>query len=262
MTYQHFWQKYVLPLVVALLYLFLYVPLLVLIVFSFNKNALRFNWVGFTTEWYEILWHTPDIWNALYTSFIVATSAVFLSLSMSALCIFFGTRGYVVRMLALSYVNLAIPEIVLAVGLMSFFYFFKVQLGLTTLIAAHTVLGLGYVIPIIYDRYNELDQRYVEASLDLGASPWQTFRLIVLPLLYPSLFASALLVFIISFDDFLLSFFCAGGDTQTLPMYIFALIRTGASPEVSALSTLLLTASSLAVFVFLSLQVKRSRVFR
>jgi spermidine/putrescine transport system permease protein len=130
-------------------------------------------------------------------------------------------------------------------------------LSITTLIAAHTVLGLGYVVPLIYGRYIELDKKYIEASLDLGATPWQTFRFIILPLLSPALCAGGLLVFIISFDDFVLSFFCAGGTTQTLPMYIFSLIRTESSPVVSALSTLLLVASSLIVFIFLSLQRRR-----
>ena len=165
-------------------------------------------------------------------------------------------------MLMLFYINLAIPEIVLAVGLMSFFYFFSVPLGMTTLIAAHTVLGLGYVAPIIYDRYAELDKRYVEASQDLGATQWQTFRLIVLPLLFPALVSSALLVFILSFDDFVLSFFCAGGSTQTLPMYIFSVLRIGVSPTVSALSAVMLVASSILVLLFLSVQARRSGMMR
>ena len=259
---QNIWSRYLFPLTVALMYLFLYIPLIVLIIFSFNNNKLRFDWAGFTTKWYAALWQSPEIWHALYNSLIVASSAVVLSLSMSALFIFFGNRRYVKRMLVLFYINLAIPEIVLAVGLMSLFYFLAVPLSLTTLIAAHTILGLGYVVPIVFDRYTELDKKYLEASLDLGATHWQTFRLVVLPLLSPALFASALLVFIISFDDFVLSFFCAGGATQTLPMYIFALIRAGSSPIVSALSTILLIASSLIVLIFLSLQIKRSGILR
>jgi spermidine/putrescine transport system permease protein len=247
---------------VVLTYLFLYIPLMVLVVFSFNDNEISFNWVSFTTSWYADFWYTQDIWDAFYNSLIVATSAVFLSLSMSSLFIFFTTRSYVKKMLTLFYINLAIPEIVLAVGLMSFFYFFSIPLGMITLIAAHTVLGLGYVAPIIYDRYTELDKRFMEASLDLGATPWQTFRLIVLPLLSPALVSSALLVFILSFDDFVLSFFCAGGSTQTLPMYIFSVLRVGVSPTVSALSAVMLVASSILVLIFLSMQARRSGMMR
>lgn len=262
MTWHGVWGRYFFPVFVAAIYLFLYIPFMVLIIFSFNNNNLSFEWVGFTTKWYGMLWQKSEIWNALYNSVIVATSAVVLSLSMSTLFIFFGTRRYVQTARVLFFANLAVPEIVLAVGLMTLFYFFAIPLGITTLIAAHTVLGLGYVVPLVYDRYVELDKKYVEASLDLGATPWQTFRFIVIPLLSPALLASALLVFIISFDDFVLSFFCSGGTTQTLPMYIFALIRADSSPVVSALSTLLLIASSFIVLLFLSLHVRRAGMMR
>ncbi len=251
------WGDYLFPLFMSLLYLFLYIPLIILIIFSFNDNRMQFNWVGFTTRWYQSLWYNSEIWHALYNSLIVACSAVFLSLSMSALFIFFGKRSVVQRMLSLFYLNLAIPEIVLAVGLMSLFYFFSIALSLTTLIAAHTVLGLGYVVPIMYDRYAELDRRYVEASMDLGATQWQTFRRVVLPLLLPAISSSALLVFIVSFEDFSLSFFCSGGSTVTLPLYIFARIRSGSSPVVSALSAVLLLLSSLVVLLFLFPQFRK-----
>lgn len=247
---------------VSCIYLFLYVPLFVLIVFSFNESALGFHWTAFTTKWYSALWQSNEVWYALQNSLIVATSSVILSLSMASLFVFFGSRSYVKRALILFYANLVIPEIVLAVGLMSLFYFFSVPLSMLTLITAHTVLGFGYSVPIIYDTYRDLDKRYMEASLDLGASMWQTFYLVVLPLLYPALLASALLVFIISFDDFLLSFFCSEATTQTLPMYIFAMIRAGASPLVSALSTVLLAASSILVLFYLSLHVKKSGMMR
>lgn len=247
---------------VGAVYSFLYLPLFVLVTFSFNDSQLHFDWVGFTTKWYMALWQSCEVWTSLQNSLIVAVSAVFLSLSMASCFVFFGTRAYVKRTLVVFYANLVVPEIMLAVGLMSLFYFFSIPLSLTTLIAAHTVLGFGYSVPIVYDTYRELDKKYMEASLDLGANTWQTFYLVVLPLLYPALLASALLVFIISFDDFLLSFFCSGGSTQTLPMYIFAMIRTGTSPLVSALSTILLAASSLLVLLYLSLRVKKTGVIR
>ncbi len=254
MNKQRGWGDYLFPLFAGGFYLFLYIPLIILIIFSFNDNRLKYEWGGFTTKWYASLWGNTEIWHALYNSLIVACSAVVLCLVMSSLFIFYGSKTFVRRMLLLFYGNLAIPEIVLAVGLMSLFYFFSVPLGLTTLIAAHTVLGFGYVVPIVHDRYVELDNRYVEASMDLGATPWQTFRRVVLPLLFPALLTSALLVFIISFEDFALSFFCSGGSTVTLPLYIFAKIRSGASPMVSALSVFLLVLSSIVVLLFLSLQ--------
>ena len=182
-----------------------------------------------------------------------------LSLTIGATLIFFGSRSVVQRLLFLFYASLAIPEIVLAVGLLSLFSFFSVSLGATTLIAGHTLLGLGYVIPIVHGRFVELDVSLIEASYDLGATKRQTFFYVVLPLLMPALIAAGLLVFIISLDDFIISFFCAGASVQTLPLYIFAVIRTGASPLINALSTIMLIVSSIFVLIFSFLQVKKIR---
>ena len=157
----------------------------------------------------------------------------------------------------LFYANLAVPEIVMAVGLLSFFYFFSVPFGLTTLIAGHTLIGLGYVVPMLHARVSDLDYRLTEASLDLGATQIQTFFNVTLPLLLPAMVGAGLLVFVISFDDFLIAFFCAGATEQTLPLYIFSLIRAGSAPVINALSTLLLVVSSLLVLLFSSLRVKR-----
>jgi len=156
------------------------------------------------------------------------------------------------------YASLATPEIVLAVGLLSFFSIFSIPLSLTTLIAGHTLIGLGYVIPILQTRFEELDKRYMEAALDLGATQGQAFWRIMIPLMWPAITAAALLVFILSLDDFLISFFCSGGSTQTLPIYIFVMIRSGATPVVNALSTLLLVVSSLLVLLFSSLKIKKT----
>ena len=128
-----------------------------------------------------------------------------------------------------------------------------------TIIAGHTLLGLGYVIPILYDRFIELDESLIEASYDLGATKRQTFFSVVLPLLAPAMIASGLLVFIISLDDFVISFFCAGASVQTLPLYIFSVIRTGASPMINALSTIMLIVSSFLVLLLSFVQVKKMR---
>lgn len=252
-------SAYVLPVAVAALYLFLYLPIFVLIVFSFNDNAFTQSWAGFTTDWYTDLFDSIELWDALKNSLIIALSAVILSLSLGSTLIFFGSRAVVQRLLLLFYGSIAIPEIVLAVGLLSLFSFFAVSLGSTTLIVGHTLLGLGYVIPIVHSRFAELDVNLIEASYDLGATKWQTFFKVVLPLLMPALIAAGLLVFIISLDDFIISFFCAGASVQTLPLYIFALIRTGASPMINALSTIMLIVSSILVLLFSVVQVKKIR---
>jgi len=250
-------MPFFLPLCNMLLYLFLYIPIIILIIFSFNSNPLSFDWIQFTTKWYMQLFTSVEVWAALKNSLIVATGSTFLSISMGSLLVFYGAHHYLSRSLPLFYASIAIPEIVLAVGLLSFFSFFMIPLGITALIAAHTLLGLGYVVPIVYTRFNELDPQMIEAAYDLGATHTQIFFTIVLPLLYPAIFASALLVFIVSLDDFVLSFFVAGGATETLPMYIFSVLRAGdEAPLVNALSIFLLLGSSMLVIIFSMLQIK------
>lgn len=249
---------YLLPFLAICAYLFLYIPIVILVLFSFNSSDVPFFWQGFSLKWYHALWESTDIWLALKNSLIVASASVILSLAIGLLFVFYGSRTFLGRFFVMFYASLATPEIVLAVGLLSLFSFFSIPLGLTTLIAGHTLIGLGYVIPILHSRYQELDKRYMEASLDLGATESQTLRLVMVPLLLPSLLAAALLVFVLSLDDFIISFFCSGGSTQTLPIYIFVAIRSGATPVVNALSTILLVVSSLLVLIFSSLKIKKT----
>lgn len=251
-------SRYFFQCAVLSVYLFLYVPIIVLVLFSFNNNEFTYEWQGFTAKWYHELFQSVEIWDALKNSLIVAITSVVLSITMGTLLVFYSAHTVFRKAFLLFYGNLAVPEIVLAVGMLSFFSFCSISLGLTTLIAGHTLLGLGYVVPLVHSRFVDLNSRFTEASLDLGATQGQTLTKVILPLLYPALFASGLLVFIISFDDFVISFFCSGSATQTLPMYIFSMIRAGSSPVVSALSTLLLLVSGVLVLIFSYVQLKRT----
>jgi len=179
---------------------------------------------------------------------------------MALFYVFYGANSFLNRLVILFYGSLIAPEIVLAVCLLSFFTFFTIPLGITTLIVGHTLIGLAYVVPIIKTRYEEMDYRLIEASMDLGATESQTFYKIVIPILAPAIISASLLVLIVSLDDFLISFFCAGASTLTLPMYIFSEIRSGATPVVNALSTLLLVVSSLLILILTSLKLK-TRMF-
>jgi spermidine/putrescine transport system permease protein len=229
-----------------------------LVVFSFNDNPFSFDWIAFTTKWYEQLFEAVEVWDALKNSLIVATSSMLFSIAMGSLLVFYGAYRYLSKFLPFFYGSIALPEIVLAVGLLTCFSFFAVPLGLTSLIAAHTLLGLGYVVPLLYARFNEIDPQMIEAAYDLGATRMQAFFTVILPLLSPAIFASALLVFIVSLDDFILSFFVAGGSTETLPMYIFSVLRAGdEAPLVSAVSTFLLIGSSILVILFSFMQIKK-----
>ncbi len=231
-------------------FIFLYLPMVILAIFSFNDNPINYRWSGFTMRWYSALLGSAEVWTVLANSLLVAICTVFLSMTMGVLVVYCGVRSYLERFLAIFYLNLAVPEVVLAVGLLSFFYFFSFDFGFISLVVSHTLLGLGYAVPIIAVRFHELDKRLIEASYDLGATQAQTFFYVVLPFLRPAIMSAGLLVFVISFDNFIISFFCAGSSLQTLPLYIFSIIRSGqGSPMINALSTLMLLFSMALIFV-------------
>ncbi len=250
-------------MIVIATYLFLYVPLAVLLIFSFNTEAFPSPWKGFTLKWYHELFHATHLWASFLNSLIVATCSTAISLTMGVFLIFYTAQGgRIGKFLNLYYGNLIIPETVLAVGLLGFFTLVSIPLGLVSLILAHTVLGLGFVVPVIYARFLELDYRMTEASLVLGATPVQTFFKVTLPLLRPSLIVTGLLIFMISFDDFVLSYFCAGSTSQTLSLFILSMLRSGISPMVNALSTVLLLFSCILALLFFTFSQKtRTRIF-
>jgi len=242
-------------------YLFLYLPIFVLVAFSFNTKTFPAPWHGFTLHWYHELFHSQELWRSFFNSLKIASITTFLSLFLSSLLIYFldsGGRGR--KLLPVFFGSLIVPETVLAVSLLSYFSLLNIPFGMPTLIVSHTILGLGFAVPILYTRYNDLDPKLKEASLDLGATPWTTFYKITLPLMRPSLIATGLLIFVISFDDFILSYFCAGNSIQTLSLYLLSMIRQGISPVVNALSTLLLVLSSVLVLLFFSPKI-RTRIY-
>jgi len=247
---------------VVMVYAFLYIPIIIFFIFSFNNAPFPAPWVGFTLHWYRALVYETDIWVAVGNSLMVAMSAVLLSSCMSIFLVFYAvSRSSKIKGLAAYfYGNLIVPEIVFAVGFLGLLTMLKVPLGFITLVIAHTVLGLGYMVPILYSRYCELDYRLLEAAQDLGATQLQAFFTVTHPLLKPSLLGAALLVFIISFDDFVLAYFCSGTTFQTLPLYILSMLRVGVSPIVNAFSTLLLVLSGILVIIYSSLTI-RNRIF-
>lgn len=241
---------YLLPFIVSGVYLFLYTPIIILILMSFNNSIYFYDWQGFSLVWYYKLFESVEVWAALQNSIIIAVCSMLLSLLLGVLLVFYAKRSLLKPISILFYGTLAAPEIVLAVGLLSMLVYFSLPLGLLSVIAGHTLIGLGYVVPMIYSRMQEMDTGLVEASMDLGATYSHTLYAIVLPFLKPTLIGAGLLVFIISFDDFIISFFCAGATAQTLPLYIFSVLRSGATPMINALSTMLLCISGLFVLLF------------
>lgn len=248
-------SQLILPCYVAFFCIFLYLPVIILMIYSFNQGGFPAQWQGLSLCWYYDLFASVDIWRAFQNSIIVALSAAFLSVTFGLMLVY-GAKRFKTDISYFFYSNILVPDIVIAVGMLSLFSYFMVPLGLITLIIGHTLLGLGFTIPILKSRFDELDVRLVEASLDLGASALYTFRHIVLPFLYPAIVVSTLLVIIVSFDDFVISFFCAGSSAQTLSLYVFTMIRSGISPTVNALSTIMLLISSIFILVISLLQAR------
>ena len=248
-------KKLLLPCYVVFFCIFLYLPIIILTTYSFNQGGFPAQWQGLSFCWYHELFESVEIWHAFLNSITVAVSAALLSVTFGLMLVY-GAKRFKTDITYLFFSNILVPDIVIAVGMLSLFSYFMVPMGLITLIIAHTLLGLGFTIPILKARLDELDYRLVEASLDLGASGLYTFRHIVVPFLYPAILVSTLLVIIVSFDDFVISFFCAGSAAQTLSLYVFTMIRSGISPIVNALSTIMLLISSVFILAISLLQVR------
>lgn len=233
------------PLLVAsaiAVYLFLYVPLAVVVVFSFNDSKLSAEWVGFTTSWYAKLVRNDEMLKAATNSLVIAVVA-------SAAATVLGTMAgiamhrYKSRLLPFMVLTpIAMPEILLGVSLLIFFIttFGEESLSLLTVIVAHTTFCIGFVAIIVRARLAGMDESIFEAARDLGATPWQTFRLVTLPLITPGVIAGALMAFTLSIDDFVITFFTAGAGVPTLPLTIYTMVKVAVTPEVNALSTLLM----------------------
>ncbi len=232
--------------VAILLFAFLYLPLGVIVAYAFNRNRVVTIWQGFSTRWFAEVWHRDDIRSAISKSLQVAVIAMVLSVILAlgaALGLVAMSRRRQGAALVLIGSPLVIPEIISAVATLSFFVLFKIDLGKSTLIAAHTAFCVPFAFLPMRARLADLDSRVFEAAVDLGARHWQVIRRITLPLLGPGVVSGALLAFIISLDDYLISSFVAGPGNDTLPVFIFGMIRNGISPAVNALSTMLLLVS-------------------
>jgi spermidine/putrescine transport system permease protein len=225
-------------------YAFLYVPLAVVVLFSFNDSQLNAQWVGFTTAWYGKLWHDDEMLHA-------AANSLFIALTASSLATVLGTMagiamqrwadGFLRFLPFLVLTPVAMPEILLGVALLLFFrQVLDLTLGLFSILVAHITFSLGFVAIIVRTRLAGMDESIFEAARDLGATPWRTFRHITLPLILPGVLAGFLMSFTLSIDDFVITFFVAGVGVTTLPLQIYTMLKVAVSPEVNAVSTLLM----------------------
>ena len=223
-------------------YAFLYIPLVVVVVFSFNDSKLSAEWVGFTLDWYKKLASNDEMMAAAINSLTIAIVAAGIATVLGTMA-GIAMHRYRSRLLpVLVLTPIAMPEILLGVSLLIFFIatFGEESLSLATVIIAHTTFCIGFVAIIVRARLAGMDESIFEAARDLGATPWQSFRLVTLPLIKPGIIAGTLMAFTLSIDDFVITFFTAGAGVPTLPLTIYTMIKIAVTPEVNALSTLLM----------------------
>lgn len=226
-----------------LVYAFLYAPIAVLVAFSFNSERQTAVWKHFTLDWYRVLFRDELIGHAVANSLIVAAIATVVATvvgTMAGLAMarhnFPGRRAT----RSLLYLPVIVPEIVVGAALVSLFGSAAMRLSLTTVILAHIAFSISYVALVVQARLAGFDRSLEEAAMDLGANRWQTFWRVTLPVIAPGVVAGALLVFTLSIDDYIITSFVAGPGATTLPLQIYSMVKTGVTPEINAVSTLLL----------------------
>lgn len=245
--------------VLALLgaFAFLYVPIGLLVLYSFNASRLVSVWGGFSTRWYQELAGNEQLlastWISLRIAFCSALVATILGTAMAwrlARYGYFRGRGVLMTMIL---APLVLPEVITGLALLLLFVAVDIDRGFWTVVIAHATIGMCFVTFVVWSRLDGMDWRLEEAALDLGASPAATFRQITLPLIAPAVFAGFLLAFTVSFDDFVLASFTSGPGSTTLPMRIYSQVRLGISPQINAISTLMLLAVACVLLTVLLL---------
>jgi spermidine/putrescine transport system permease protein len=249
-------------LYLAMVCLFLYLPVVVLIVYSFNEARYSTDWSGFSLKWYRELAGNEALRDALENSLLVAVLA---SLAATAIGTLAALAFYRYRFLGrkvlygLIYVVMLSPDIVMGISLLMLFILLRVEVGFVTLLLAHITFCLPFVVVTVYARIAGFDRQVIEAARDLGASEFQAFRCVILPLLMPAVLSGWLLSFTLSIDDVIVSFFVTGPAFEILPLKIYSMVRLGVKPEINALSSVLfvLTLVSVAVSQHLLKEKKR-----
>ncbi|MCP8968470.1 ABC transporter permease [Ectobacillus ponti] len=226
-----------------LILLFLYLPLLVLAVYSFNDSRINAEWNGFTLHWYADLLQDPAVLEAFLNSLSIAAVTTLAATAIGTACAL-GLHRYKQKWRSafgsLLYLPVLVPDILMGLSLLVLFSQAGMELGKLTIIIAHITFSISFVVIIVSARLAGMGRELEEAAGDLGAAPWQTFRYVTLPVLLPGVLSAALLTFTLSIDDFVITFFVAGPGSTTLPIYIYGMVKRGITPEINALSTLLI----------------------
>lgn len=238
-----------------LVYAFLYAPIVVLMVFSFNESKTRGNWTGFSLNWYQELFRDRDILAALRNTLIIALVATIIATILGTLAAVGFTEFKKNRrkaLLAINEIPVLNPDIVIAVGLMVLFTATKLPLGMLTVIISHVVFMTPYVILSILPKLKMMDRNLSEAAMDLGATPIQTLFLVIIPEIKQGIIAGAMMAFTLSIDDFVITFFTKGQGLNTISTLVYAMARRGINPAINALSTLMFVVTlGLLVLVYI-----------
>ncbi len=236
---------------------FLYLPIAVLVVFSFNDARLSAVWQGATFRWYHTLAADEVLWNAVQNSLVVGAVSTVIATVLgvsAAVCLERVPARAQPAIEGALIMPLVVPEIMMGVALMMFFVLVRFPLGLLTIIIGHAAMNVPVVMVVVRARLRKLDPRLEEAARDLGATPWRAFCRVTLPLLMPAILGAVLMAFTVSLDDFIVAFFTAGPGSTTLPLRVYSMVKSGVSPEINALSAVLVVISMLLIGLSLRLQ--------
>lgn len=239
-------------------YLFLYVPIAIVMVFSFSDNPNVGIWGGFTLDWYDRMLGNESLMRSLRNSVVVAIVSTIIStiLGTAAAIALERYRRWLGKQAfdALLYLPVIIPDVTMAVMLLLWFTQIGMTLSLTTIILSHIAFNISFVAIVVRARLANMDDALEEAASDLYADRWQTFRRITLPLIWPGVIGGALLALTLSLDDVVITSFVQGPGSTTLPVFVFGLIKRSVTPEINAVSTVMLVASMVLVFISLGFQ--------
>lgn len=241
MVKKHYFKK----LYLFLMFLFLYAPIIVLMVFSFNDSRLKGSWVGFTLKWYKELFKNREILKSFYNTILIAVIATICATiigTMAAIGIYYMKSWKKKIALNINYIPVLNPDIVTAISLMVMFNLMRIKFGMVTMLLSHIVFTTPYVLLSVLPKLKQMSKSIPEAAMDLGATPMYTFRKVIIPEIKSGIISGALLAFTLSLDDFVISFFTTGSGFSNLSITVYSMAKKGINPAINALSTLMFVA--------------------
>lgn len=239
-------------LYIGLIFLFIYAPIAVLILYSFNDSKLRGEFTGITFKWYIELFNDREVLMSLYYTILIAVLTTIISTllgTVAAIGIYYMKRYEKFVVLNLNYIPVLNPDIVIAISLMVLYKVFNIDYGFLTLLASHVVFTIPYVILSVYPKMKQMNKFLPEAAMDLGATPFYALKKVIIPEIKQGIFAGALLAFTLSLDDFVIAYFNSGNGVVNLSTQIYSMARKGINPSINALSTLMFIAMLILLLI-------------